>query len=306
MRALILSGGGAKGAFTVGALTCLKREGLGTFDLISGTSTGSLIAALAGVGDYATLRRVYATVPDDDILLRQNIVHNLTNKRPFIFDTEPLRDMIDTHVTPLVYQTLAASHTRLCLTAIDLQTGRPTVFSTKPLASTNDYEAVLIDSHDLLKKALLASSSQAGFLPPVPIMVNGTTHQYVDGGNREVVPSRVVVDLVQGGTAKPDEVIMIGNNPLDLAAVNSAYTDLLKVLMRAIAIFIQDVRENDMRVLRAHCGAKGITLVEIMPMTDLDPDHPTGLRFKQALMTSWMRRGELIAQGRLKAVGLIA
>ncbi|MCK5797226.1 MAG: patatin-like phospholipase family protein, partial [Deltaproteobacteria bacterium] len=41
--ALVVSGGGSKGAFAVGAIEVLRERGT-DFDLICGTSTGSLIA----------------------------------------------------------------------------------------------------------------------------------------------------------------------------------------------------------------------------------------------------------------------
>ena len=50
IRALITSGGGAKGAFTVGALNELADMGIDQYDIISGTSTGALIAALTVAG----------------------------------------------------------------------------------------------------------------------------------------------------------------------------------------------------------------------------------------------------------------
>ncbi len=40
-RALITSGGGAKGAFTVGALEELRKQNITHFDIVSGTSTGA-------------------------------------------------------------------------------------------------------------------------------------------------------------------------------------------------------------------------------------------------------------------------
>ena len=42
-RALVISGGGSKGAFAVGALKNLIRERNLTFDVVAGTSTGAAI-----------------------------------------------------------------------------------------------------------------------------------------------------------------------------------------------------------------------------------------------------------------------
>ena len=42
-RALVVSGGGSKGAYAVGVAKVLMNEGDLTFDVVSGTSTGGLI-----------------------------------------------------------------------------------------------------------------------------------------------------------------------------------------------------------------------------------------------------------------------
>lgn len=289
-RALITSGGGAKGAFTVGALKHLQNQNLHQFDIISGTSTGSLIAALAAAGKIDLLKTIYASVQNDDILKKQNITFNLLNKRPFIFDTEPLRELIDIHITDQVFQTINQSNTILCLTAINLQTGMPTVFSNKNIRATANYASKRFASLGSFKEALLASSSQAGFLPPVTI----SGQQFVDGGNREVIPTRVAVNLL------PDEVVVISNNPNQLFQVPDKYDDLLKILLRAISIFLQDVRENDLAVLRDFRSMTGAKVIHILPEEDLDPEFPTGLRFKQTLMASWIAKGELRAKHALR------
>ena len=74
MRVLITSGGGAKGAFTVGVLNYLKNEKQIThFDLISGTSTGALIASLASVGKIDELKEVYLNTTNANILEPLNL-----------------------------------------------------------------------------------------------------------------------------------------------------------------------------------------------------------------------------------------
>lgn len=285
-RALITSGGGAKGAFTVGVLKHLAKRGVTSFDIVSGTSTGSLIAGMASIGEINVLEQVYSSVKNDDILLKQNFVHNLTHNKPYIFDTEPLRELITKHITDSVFQKIINSSTILCLSGISLQKGTLTVFSTKTLPPTADYNTMKITTKQELIDAMVASSSQAGFLPPVKI--NG--EQFVDGGNREVIPTRVAVNLL------PEEIYVVSNNPNRINPTSENYTDLFKVLIRAISIFIQDVRENDMAVLRSYASKTGAKVYLIEPEEDLDPEYPTGLRFNQLAMTNWIKKGELRAK----------
>ena len=185
--ALITSGGGAKGAFTIGVLSHLATLGIKRFDIISGTSTGALLATFACLGDVETLRRIYTSVGTDDVLKKQNLVDNFLHSRPYVFTTEPLMALLDSYITDEVYRRIVASGTLLCLTAVSLQSGQTTVFSTRALPAAGFVNKV-ITSRGMLLSALRASSSQAGFLPPVTI----DGEQYVDGGNRQVLPTLVV------------------------------------------------------------------------------------------------------------------
>lgn len=297
-RALITSGGGAKGAFTVGALNQLAEMGIDKYDIISGTSTGALIAAMAVLGKYRVLEKIYLSVTNDDILKKQNIVDNILRDRPYIYDTDPLLEMIETNITDQAYSDIMNSDTLLCLTTVSLQTGKITVFSTKEIPGNEFYSIFPISTRQDLVDALLASSSQAGFLKPVSVQT-GINHvgqpvfeQFVDGGNRDVIPSRIAVDQ------KPDELYVLSNNPSVLFPGEPDYAknSVLNVIMRAIAIFIQDVRENDIAVLKKYKEDTGAKIFRIEPRTDLDPAHPTGLNFNKNMMTFWMGMGRQAAQ----------
>jgi len=291
-RALITSGGGAKGAFTVGALNALAKMGINSYDIISGTSTGALLAALSVLGKFEDLQTIYLSVDNDDILKKQNIADNILNSRPFVYDTDPLLKMINHHITEEIFEQIMASPTILCLTAISLQTGKITVFSTKDIPSTALYSVSLITSKQHLVDALLASSSQAGFLKPVSIETRNdqgvaVLEQFVDGGNRDVIPSRVVTDH------EPDEIYVLSNNPSILFPGQEDYsrTSVINVILRAISIFIQDVRENDLAVLDEYKERTGAKIFRIEPREDLDPAHPTGLNFNTTAMALWMGMG---------------
>ncbi len=294
MRALITSGGGAKGAFTVGALSyIIKQKAIGSFEVISGTSTGALIAALVAAGKIDVLETIYTSVPNNDAILRQqNVIANLRHNKPYFFDTAPLEGMIRTHVDKSAFDTIKASSTILLLTAISLQTGRITVFSNVALDSTKRYDVRLISTHKELLDALLASSNQAAFLPPVEISTAGKQEQFVDGGNREVIPAMAVLDLLP----RPGELYVLSNNPKDIVLKEGLYTNIMDVLMRAISIFIQDVRENDKASIEQYRLTHGTTVHYIEPTRDLDPSYPTGLRFDPILMGIMMAEGEREAE----------
>lgn len=292
-RALIMSGGGAKGAFTVGALTEMNRRGINSFDLISGSSTGALISGLLAAGKLQKLRNIYRTVSNSDIVKPQNIIRNLFGNKPYLLDSAPLEDMIETNVTQSVYDSVRNSNTILCLTAVNLQTARPTVFSSKQMNETATFDTVTIRNHGHFKHALLASSNQAVFLPPVEIAVNNVDYQFVDGGNREVVPTAVVREYMKDFENEgPNEIYVISNNPFDITPGKQKYTSFIDVLFRAISMFLQDVRENDLKLIRDYCQQSGTKLITIEPAVDLDPDFPTGLRFDRVLMSGWMNDGE--------------
>ncbi len=67
MRALVISGGGAKGAYAGGVAECLIREQGIRYDLFTGSSTGALLAPLLAAGEIDHAREVYTNVRQQDI-----------------------------------------------------------------------------------------------------------------------------------------------------------------------------------------------------------------------------------------------
>jgi predicted acylesterase/phospholipase RssA len=294
MKVLITSGGGAKGAFSVGALKYLNEErGIKEFDLISGTSTGALIATLATIGKIDTLVDVYRNTKNKDVMQPKNLVESIAKNRPYIYDTHPLMLQIREHINDAAFSAIMASKTILCLNAISLQTGKVKVFSNKNILVDVHYDNQLIADKEMLINAMLGSSNQAVFLNPIPI----GAEQYVDGGNREVVPTRAVVANLD--ESKDHEIYVLSNNPNDLVTYPGVtYTSILDVLIRAIAIFIQEIRENDMETLAnfKEQAAGTVKVFYISPPEELDREFTTGLRFDAGLMEGWLQLGKETAR----------
>ncbi|MFI3225988.1 MAG: patatin-like phospholipase family protein [Clostridia bacterium] len=107
--ALALGGGGAKGSYELGALIALKELGI-EYDIVTGTSIGSLNGFFAASSDLDTLSEVWSNISMDQVLKTINIPDislELANfnkfvkknaKKAYPTDVIPLKNLIDFHV----------------------------------------------------------------------------------------------------------------------------------------------------------------------------------------------------------------
>src|SRR5687768_1654697 len=182
---LVLSGGGAYGAYSAGLLVGWTQTGTRPeFDVVTGVSTGALVAALAFLGpDYdGELRRVYTTLESKDIFRFRRSIRSLLSEG--LADNAPLARQIEAFVTPENMARLAAEHARgrrLYVGTTDLDGRRQVVWDVSAIATQGTPEAA-----GLIVRVLLASAAIPGFFPPVriPISADGKLYEerHVDGG----------------------------------------------------------------------------------------------------------------------------
>ena len=77
MRALVISGGGSKGAFAGGVAQYLIEDLHNKYDLFVGTSTGSLLISHLALGKVEKIKEVFTSVNQ----------HSIFNHRPFVIKT---------------------------------------------------------------------------------------------------------------------------------------------------------------------------------------------------------------------------
>ena len=124
-RALILSGGGARGAFQVGVWKYL-REINWTPDLICGTSIGAVNAAAIGSGmSVERLIDIWKTHNSSKVyrLKALNFLSSALYGRPYkaLLDTAPMRAMLTRHLN---LEALRRSPIEIIISAVHLATGR--------------------------------------------------------------------------------------------------------------------------------------------------------------------------------------
>ena len=112
-RALVLSGGGSRGAYEIGAWQALNELGL-RFDGVYGTSIGALNAALFAQGDLEpavalwsniTVKQILAVEDEDDFAI-ERMVHRKRDVLPFLvenakhlrMDISPLEALVRQHI----------------------------------------------------------------------------------------------------------------------------------------------------------------------------------------------------------------
>lgn len=245
---LALSGGGAGGAFGAGVLVGLSNAGTRPrFEIVTGVSTGALIAPFAFLGPEwdAKLTEAY----------RGNATDNLMQSRGLgvlfdtsVFDGKPLRQLVERFVTDELIFAVAreAANGRVLLVATtNLDREETVIWDMGAIARRGGKEA-----RKLFQDVLVASASVPGVFPPVMIDVekDGKKYQemHVDGGASTpffVAPDAVlnmdnaslnmrganVYVIINGQSASAPRTT--SNNAIDIAA--RSFTAILNKMTRA-------------------------------------------------------------------------
>ncbi|MGI9402544.1 MAG: patatin-like phospholipase family protein [Rhizobiaceae bacterium] len=253
---LALSGGGENGAFGAGLLNGWSDNGTRPeFEIVTGVSTGALIAPLAFLGrqyDQA-LKEFYTGVSTRDILIA-NPVGGLTGGSA-LSSNEPLKNLISEIVDLTMLTEIAAEYQRgrrLMVVTTNLEAQRPVVWNMGRIATYGTPEAL-----DLFRSILLASAAIPAAFPPVALKVDADgknyTELHVDGGttvNDFVAPlnAKLPADLrgrkehlytILNGKLSPEykkvepQTLKIGGRAINTLLKYKNYADLRRLYLLA-------------------------------------------------------------------------
>lgn len=182
---LALSGGGADGAFGAGLLCGWTAHGdRPRFKLVTGISTGSLIAPFAFLGpEYdARLKDVYTTISTKDVYVERGLLALL--KSDSLADTWPLARLAANKVDDAMLAEIAAQHNkgrRLFIGTTNLDAQRLVIWDMGAIAASGHP-----DSGKLFRQIMLASAAIPVMFPPLYLEVEAGGNKYdelhVDGG----------------------------------------------------------------------------------------------------------------------------
>jgi NTE family protein len=276
--ALILSGGGAKGAWEAGVAAALIERGL-PVRLVAGSSAGALNAAMVADGRLDRLVALWRTVTREQVYrLRSSVFFAgllpgwLTllalDRAGSLLDPAPLRALIATSID---LERIRASRVELLIVATDLAR----------------YDKRAFDNRTVSVDALMAAAAVPGAFPPV--RVDGVP--LVDGGLTGRAP---VLEALALGRPIGRAVVVMSYAPDERASVP---TTLRRTLEEAMELVMIHQIRRDVELARLRHPEVDVQL--------LTPSAPLALRpleFDTEGMAKALERGRADAQACLDAM----
>lgn len=207
MKALVISGGGSKGAFAGGVAQYLIEQQQKQYELFVGTSTGSLMLTHLALGKIDELRSIYSNVDQDTIFsicpfkimkYKGNVTVGINHMRTIqnfmrgsktFGESISLRQMIEKNVKDDYLQVVKDSGKKLLVTVSNLTLNQV------------EFKELAAHSFEDFRDFIWASSN---LVPFMSLMVKNS-YEYADGGFANLVPIR---EAIRQGATEIDAIIL--------------------------------------------------------------------------------------------------
>ena len=217
--ALVLSGGGAKGAFQVGVEKYLREVKGYSWDMIAGVSVGALNGTMLAMGKEHRLEAIWKTICNNQVYSGKfNILTavKLLLGAKSVYSNDPLAAIVEREIEP---EKITCD---LRIGTVSLKTGRYTVYR---------------GDDPNIKRAVLASTVLPIVWPPQ--WVSEECQMMVDGSLRRFSPIGDVLD------DDPDEVVVINCWPKHPAPMTVPPENILDIALRALEISSSGIIYSD-------------------------------------------------------------
>jgi predicted patatin/cPLA2 family phospholipase len=289
MRALVISGGGSKGAFAGGVAQFLLEEEKNKYDVFIGTSTGSLLVCHLALNKIEKIKKVYTSVNQNSIF----------NRCPFIIKNKNGIDTIRiNHFNVLINffrgsKTFGESYNlrkliRRTITESDfleLKEGPKNIIITVTNLSSNEveYKSIKDSNYNDFCDWIWISCNYVPFMS----LVTKNNSEYGDGGFTSLVPIQEAISL---GATEVDVIILetevhispkfTGKNPFSL-------------LVNLFGTLLDQVKKNDIKIGKLAAFHKNVKLNLYYTPTQLTSN---ALVFNKVNMRKWWKQGFETAQ----------
>ncbi len=291
MRALVISGGGSKGAFAGGVAQYLI-EGKGIhYDMFLGTSTGSLLVPHLAVNDIGKVYDIFTNVSQKTIfsinpfIVRKkddreyvsinyfnSIIQFVKRKRTF-GESHNLRRNIKRNFTKEEYQKIKATREDVIVTVANLSKNRV------------EYKSINEFSYEEFCDWIWISCNYIPFMSLATI--NG--HEYADGGLGCVIPIR---EAILRGATEVDAIV--------LESENMEYNKVLgknpfSLMINLYGHLLDQVERGDIAIGKLAAKHRNVKLNIYYTPTKLTENS---LIFNRELMMQWWEDGYNYAESK--------
>jgi len=284
MRALVISGGGSKGAFAGGVAQYLMEEKGRNYDLFLGTSTGSLLVPHFAANEITKVYNIFTNVTQRDIFSVSPFVQRKKDNREYVSinfvnsiwqfikmkrtfgESKSLRRNIKRNFTLEQFEKIKANAKEVVVTVSNLSKNRV------------EYKSINDCTYKEFCNWIWISCNYIPFMSLAT--VNG--FEYADGGLGCVVPIR---EAIERGATVIDAVIlesehMVGNKVLG--------KNPFSLMISLFGHLLEQVEKHDVTIGKLAAKNKGVTLNLYYTPTKLTENS---LIFSKRLMVKWWEEG---------------
>ncbi|WP_400079054.1 patatin family protein [Winogradskyella sp. R77965] len=284
MRALVISGGGSKGAFAGGVAQYLMEREKREYDMFLGTSTGSLLVPHLAVNDISKLYDIFTNVQQQDIFSISPFVQRQKGDREFVSidfvnslwqfikrkrtfgESKALRRKIRKDFTFEEYQKIKKEKNDVVVTVSNLSMNRV------------EYKSIQDCSYEEFCNWIWISCNYIPFMSLAK--VNG--YEYADGGLGCVIPIR---EAILRGATEIDAVVLEAEN---LGKQRVLGKNPFSLMMNLFGHLMDRVERNDILIGKLAAKNKNVKLNLYYTPTTLTENS---LIFSKRLMEKWWQQG---------------
>lgn len=297
MRALVISGGGSKGAFAGGVAQFLLENKKVKYDLFIGTSTGSLLIPHLALGNIEKIHRIYTNVNMSKIFNINPFVVKKKNgvdvvsinhfnvllqffkgKRTF-GESKKLRSYIKKNLPIEEFNQLKAQETDVVVTVTNLTNNQA------------EYKSIKDCTYDEFCDWIWISSNYIPFMS----IVNIKGKDYADGGFSSLVP---IQEAINRGATEVDVVILETEKSTPRAAIGKNPFSLLIDLFQ---IELDQIEKHDILIGTLSASHNNVKLNMYYTPIDLTNN---ALIFNKVKMSQWWEEGFQYAKKKSEALEL--
>jgi predicted patatin/cPLA2 family phospholipase len=283
-RALVISGGGSKGAFAGGVAEYLIKEKDIHYDMFIGTSTGSLMVSHLAAEKIDELKALYTNVnqrtifSNNPFLIKKvhgekvitinhlNTLWNFINGRKTFGESKNLRKLIRKHVTEEMFFNIIKNNSEVVVTVSNLST------------NTIEYKTLRECTYNDFCDWIWASCNYIPFMS----LLEKNGCQYADGGFGCLVPIR---EAIQRGAKEVDAIIL----ETEVTQINRLKSkNPFSLLFDAFDFMLEHVERHNITIGKLTAKQHDVNLNLYYTPTVLTTNS---LIFDKKLMTKWWQSG---------------